>query len=117
MVGIRGRVIGDATLLFDAGKFEAVSDDVGSGHDRDAGIRTRFRQRLLAGGLAGSSATAARSGSNGAGLDQVIGESVDHGHEPSPGGHQRMEHAFLDCPLGAYRTYAGGDHPVVECPA
>jgi hypothetical protein len=30
VVGIRGRVIGDTTLLFDAGKFEATSDDVGS---------------------------------------------------------------------------------------
>ena len=55
-----------------------------------------------------------RPGSARAGLLEVVGEGLDHGDEPGPGGHQRSEHAFLDRPLRAHRADTGGDYPAVE---
>jgi hypothetical protein len=48
------------------------------------------------------------------GILEVVGEGLDHGHEPCSGGHERSENAFVGRPVGAHGADTGGDHSPVE---
>ena len=85
----------------------------GSCRCSDAARYRRTRARQI-GCVYAVRAPGERPGSARAGLLEVVGEALDHGDEPVPGGHQRSEHAFLDRPLSAHRADTGGDYPAVS---